>query len=224
MKKQWGIFVLAVCMWVAGCKQNKQKQDAAFWYDQSLRELRAEQGEVPCRKALCSLEQALALDATNSDYWSLKGSLLLLLGMPQMSTESFEKSLSLAKTPSKRAEIINNYACALAESGYEEKAFSMWADVLSEPSYTTPELVYCNQGQYWLRQSKTDKALPLFQKAIKIAEDYSDAYFYLALTAYQEKKYSYAFSVLMNLLAFDEDYEPAKELKKMIEPLLKNIA
>ncbi len=209
-----GLGLLFLC---ACTKKPQAKKDAEFWYKKSLQELRLEQsGEVAWRKALGSVDQALAIDSKRERYWVLKGSLLLKLGMPALSVEAFEQALRCSTVPALRAEVLNNYACALAELGQEAKAFALWQDALAIPSYQTPEAVYCNQGQYWLYKKEYEKALTLFARAIEVGGEYSDAYFFRALTLYKLARYTQAHDVLVTLITFDPDYQPALELKRQL--------
>lgn len=207
--------IAVVVLFLAACGKKEPVRDAEFWYKKSLQELRLGQSnEIAWRAALSAIDQALLLDKTRERYWVLKGSLLLKLGMPQMSINAFESALRYAVVPALRAEVLNNYACALAELGEEEKAFALWADALAIPTYQTPEVVYCNQGQYWLHKQENAKALACFDRAIQIAGEYSDAYFYRALAHYQLRQYRRANDVLSTLLAFDPGYQPAHALKR----------
>lgn len=211
--------ILSACVgllfFCACSKKPHIKQDAEFWYKKSLQELRLEQeGEVAWRKALGSVDQAIAFDNKRERYWVLRGSLLLKLGMPSMSVDAFEQALKISVVPALRAEVLNNYACALAELGQEEKAFKYWQEALAVPSYQTPEVVYCNQGQYWLHKTEYEKALSSFARAIEVGGEYSDAYFFRALALYHLGRYSQSQDVLITLLTFDRDYQPALALKR----------
>lgn len=221
--KMQQIFLLFLACFCGGCgkKTIPVNKDADFWYKKSLQELRAEKpGELAWRSALASIDQALALDNKRDKYWVLRGSLLLRLKMPTLSVESFEQALVYAATPSQRAEVLNNYACALAELGEEQAAFARWREALVVPSYQTPEVVYCNQGQYWLHKKEYTKALAALDKAINLSIDYSDAYFFRALALYHLKQYTQAQEVLFTLLALDPDYQPALELKQLLMKFL----
>lgn len=207
-------FSSLVMLFFNGCGKKKSEPDADFWYKQSLQALQLEQpGEVAWRKALGALDQALVLNNKKSEIWALKGSLLLLLGMPQLSVDAFDRALLYASSPTKRAEVLNNYACTLAELGNEAQAFAKWQEALAVPSYLTPEIVYCNQGQYWLRKNIFDKALAAFERSINLAPEYSDAHFYRAVALFYLKKYSQAHDAVVTLLTFDPSYQPAQALK-----------
>lgn len=223
MKINLLFFTIVIGAFLGGCAKQETAKDADFWYKKSLQELRLEQpGEIAWRKALTSIDQALSLDASRERYWVLKGSLLLKLGMPKMSVDAFEQALKCSKVPALRAEVLNNYACALAELGKEEKALARWEEALTTPSYVTPEVVHCNRAQYWLHKKEYSKALSSLELAIQAGGEYSDAYFFKALTLYHLKRYSQAYDVLVVLLAFDPDYQPAlalqQELKKFLSP------
>ncbi len=214
MKKRI-FFIGMISLFFVGCGKKQPPPSADFWYKQSLQVLQLEQsGDVAWRKALGSLEQALALDNKKSEFWALKGSLLLLLGMPQLSIDAFDRALQLAASPAKRAEALNNYACTLAELGHEDQAFAKWQEALATPSYLTPEVVYCNQGQYWLRKNDFDKALAAFDRAVNLAAEYSDAHFYRAVALFYLKRYAQAHDAVVTLLAFDPCYKPAQALKQ----------
>jgi tetratricopeptide (TPR) repeat protein len=221
MKKGSIFFVVGIALFFTGCGKKKPVQDADFWYKKTLQELQLEApGEVGWRKALGSLDHALVLDAKKADYWSLKGSLLLLLDMPMLSIDAFNVALKNASTPTKRAEVLNNYACSLSQLGREEEAFASWQAALNTSSYQTPEVVYCNQGQHWLRKQDYEKALAAFNKAVSLATEYSDAHFYKALSLFYLKRYGQAHDALVTLLALDPEYQPAHELKKQLVPFL----
>lgn len=206
-----------IIMWtffLSSCSKKEPVRDAEFWYKKSLQELCLSQpGEIAWRTALGSVDKALILDRTRERYWVLKGTLLLKLGMPQMSRNAFEEALRYVVVPALRAQVLNNYACALAELGDEQKAFSLWKEALATPTYQTPEVVYCNQGQYWLAKQEYDKAIIAFDRAIQISGEYSDAYFYRALSHYKLKQYRQAQDVITTLLAFDPNYQPALAFK-----------
>lgn len=217
MKKEIIIFMMIGIIFFTGCGKKKPVQDADFWYKQSLQQLQLEPaGELGWRKALGSLEQAIILDAKKCEYWSLKGSLLLLLEMPMLSIDAFNVALKNSTTPGKRAEVLNNYACSLAQLGREQEAFAAWQEALNTSSYLTPEVVYCNQGQHWLRKKEYEKSLIAFEKAIRLANEYSDAHFYKALSLFYLKRYTQSHDAIVVLLTFDPDYQPAHELKKQL--------
>lgn len=207
--------IMTWALFLSSCGKKEPVRDAEFWYKKSLQELCLSQpGEIAWRTALGSVDKALVLDKTRERYWVLKGTLLLKLGMPQMSKNAFEQALHYVAVPSLRAEVLNNYACALAELGDELKAFALWQEALATPTYQTPEIVYCNQGQYWLIKQQYDKAIIAFDRAIQISGEYSDAYFYRALSHYHLKEYSHANDVITTLLSFDPNYQPALALKR----------
>jgi Tfp pilus assembly protein PilF len=215
MKSKVFFLGIAMSLVVAGCGKKKQEQDAQFWYNAALQELQlGQRNEVTWRAALSTLANALAMDDKQADYHLLKGSLLLLLDMPALSLQIFEYALTLPATPGKKAEILNNYACALAQIGREEQAFVAWEQALAQPAYLTPELVYCNQGQHWLRKNEWGKALSAFDRAVNLVAEYSDAHFYRAVTLFYLKRYAKAHDAVVTLLAFDPDYQAAVALKK----------
>ncbi|MBM3887142.1 hypothetical protein FJ364_04385 [Candidatus Dependentiae bacterium] len=220
MKRSFFLIYLALSCF-CGCGKKQAPADAEFFYKQGLLALQVEENNDICwRKALGMVDQAIKLDKKRSDFWALKGSLLLLLDMPQLSIDAFDKALALASIPAKRAEILNNYACSLAQIGLEEQAFIKWREALATPSYPTPEVVYCNQGQYWLRKNNFEAALNAFDRAIQLAAVYSDAHFYRAVSLFYLKRYSQAYDATVTLLTFDSDYKPALALKKELKALL----
>lgn len=202
-----GMLVLSVLV-LSSCAKKKNKKLAHNYYKLAMLELAEDQRvDVSAKKALEQVDKALDV-IQDPRYLALKATLLFQLNYMQESKEFFEKALCASSCDSRlKAEIMNNYACALAESNEPEKALSVWRQLEMDKDYLTPEVCMVNQAKVFAKKGEMQISKGLLQRAIKIAPQYVDAHYYLALLALKTHDLSLAQEEL-NSLTFLEPSHP----------------
>lgn len=134
------------------------------------------------KKALASIEQAITIHK-KPEYLALQATLLFTLGQEEQSLQAYEQALACCTQPSLKGEILNNYACLLAETNRKDQAIGIWQELETDPHYLTPEVALVNRGKISLKDNDYQAAEKCFQKSVNISPSYLDAHFYLALAA-----------------------------------------
>jgi Tfp pilus assembly protein PilF len=175
------------CLLVVGCGKRKNEKLAQNYYKLSMAELSRvvdSSGEelLAYKHALDYINKALEQQQT-AEYLAFKATLLLKLARFDDSKKFFKLALKEKLTPTLKGEILNNYACLLAQSNYEQDAFAIWQRLVNDEYYLTPEVAYVNQGRVLASKTEYQQAKNCFLKAIELAPDYLDAHYYLAILA-----------------------------------------
>jgi tetratricopeptide (TPR) repeat protein len=221
--KQFYNLFIVLSILQTSCKKNQNLNLAKSYYEQSMleaEEQRFQEAMQLVNKSLeiTSLPQALALKASlfyqNKEY---KESLAI-----------FKQILKEKNIPSTlKADITNNIACINLALGNLSTAKNIWLGLTVNPNYVSPEVAWFNLGMLEFSQGCMNKDLIqsrqqiknsqiYFSKAISIANEYVDAYFYLATSYMQLKDYKSAKDILVNLLSITPDHEPAHKLMEEI--------
>ncbi len=176
------LIVVFICLAVSGCgKKNTQVKSATLDYKMALLEI-SEGSSQSLKKALVLIEQALKNDP-NPRYMALKATILLSLQHKQESLALFKQTLAACKDEVLHAEIMNNYACALAQTGKEQEALGIWQQLENDRHYLTPEVAMVNQARVVVGLGDCGRAKKLLMQATALAPSYIDAHYFLALVA-----------------------------------------
>ena len=207
MKHFISILIMVVIVF-SSCARKKNKQLAHNYYKLAMLELTEDQRtDVSAKKALEQLDKALKL-VQDSRSLALKATLLFQLNYIEESRSFFERALTLSSSDSRlHAEVMNNYACVLAECNEPEKALSVWRQLEIDKNYLTPEVCMVNQAKLFVKQGDAQMAKTILQRAVKIAPQYVDAHYYLALLALKTNDRLLAQEEL-NMLTFLEPSHP----------------
>lgn len=203
--------MLLICSFACTPKQQKQKR-ARTAYQLALFELsHGKQGNRSWRKALSHLEEALKSHET-AQYCALKATLLFLLEKSQKSEMWFKRALKQCNNPRVKNEIMNNYACLLAQRGEKARALVIWDALIADEQYLTPEAALVNRGKLYAKQGLMDKAYDNFSRAVRLSPGYIDAQFYFALAAEQCNKITLAKDAVRTVLYLDKNHQGAVAL------------
>ncbi len=176
------MFVLTIAFGLSSCARKKNKELAHNYYKLAMLELSEDQrSDVVSKKALEQVDKALEL-FPDPRYLALKATLLFELNYIQESKHFFEMALKGASGNCRlKAEVMNNYACVLAEAHEPEKALLVWRQLEIDKDYLTPEVSMVNQAKLFVKKGDLDMAKTILLRAVKIAPLYVDAHYYLAL-------------------------------------------
>lgn len=181
--------MVGICLFMGGCGKKSNQKLAQSYYRLSVAELGrtvSSPGDelLACKQALGYIDKALEQQKT-AEYLAFKATLLLKLARLDESKKFFELALKEKMPPVLKGEILNNYACLLAQSNQQKEAISVWQSLVDNEYYLTPEVAYLNQGRVWASDNNYQQAKSCFLKAIELAPDYLDAHYYLAVLAKQ---------------------------------------
>ena len=207
-------------------KQKKSNPDAAINFVKEA-SLESEAGNY--QKALEQANKAYSLDPSPK-IAALKATLLYQLQKFDESLALFKKIIDDSETPiHTRSDVKNNYACNLLCLGKKEEARQVWKDLTFDKFYLSPEVAWFNMGLLEFsdglaefreldKNKKThsklhfSNSMKFFEKAVDIASNYIDAYFYLAIAQFQLSKFDEARDNLLIILSKIPEHKPAQEL------------
>ncbi len=229
MKFKYIFFIIIIFIFTS-CYKKKNNQLAKNYYEQSL----VEAEEKNFKKALQLVDKSLSESPTPQAY-ALKATLFYQINEFQESVSLFKKIIRDKETPSTmKADIMNNYSCALLALGKKEEAKDNWKILTKDKNYLSPEVAWFNLGllEFYeasekgfipeLAKDKLLNALRNFTNAISIATEYIDAYFYLGLTYLKLKDYAKAKEVVINLITKEPKHEAANLLLDEINKEIAN--
>lgn len=207
-----GLFILSACR--RGCPQRKKL--ANTYYQLSLLESQEASKKEHLLIALQFVNKALAY-YQDPAYEFHKSSLLMQLSRIADAQSSLKRGLASVKDPFLKAEMRNNYACLLAQTGEEACAMRIWQELASDKDYVTPEAAWFNQGRCYMRKNAFIEAKKCFQAAIAIDANYLDARCCLAhLALYHLGDSVLAQNEIRAVLFADPSFEQAKKLAQHI--------
>lgn len=201
--------MLSLCLGMVNCGKQKNQKLAQNYYKLSMAELSRTVNSpgdelLAYKQALSYLDKALE-QQKNAEYLALKATLLLKLNRLEESKKNFKFALKEKTTPALKGEILNNYACLLAQCNQRQDAFAVWRDLVDSEYYLTPEVAYVNQGRVLAAENNYQQAKECFLKAIELAPDYLDAHYYLAVLAQQHGDKALAKNVISTALFLEPD-------------------
>ncbi len=177
------LFFLCLTLFLTGCGKKENKKLAGNYYRLAINYIESSDGRLQnVKQSLDCLDKAIEYSPEPS-YFALKGTLLLKLGNVDEADECFQKVLSGNIDPKVKSDVLNNYACLLAEIGRVKEACSIWEKLKESKHYLTPEVALFNQGKLLVLNGDILKAKNKLYEAVQYAPDYIDAHYYLAIVA-----------------------------------------
>ncbi|MBX9831318.1 hypothetical protein K2X40_05145 [Candidatus Babeliales bacterium] len=202
---------LFICLALSGCAKKKNTvKTAQIDYKLALIEI-SEAAPNSLKKALTLVEKALKNDQ-NPRYMALKATILFSLQHEQESLLLFKQALAACKDQVLHAEIMNNYACALAQTGKESEALGIWQQLENDRHYLTPEVALVNQARVFGARGDSERAKKLLMQATALAPSYIDAHYFLALIANQLNEPGLTKNQLKTVLFLEPGHEGAQYL------------
>jgi Tfp pilus assembly protein PilF len=181
MKNQCLFYLLALFFCITGCGKKKNERLAMNYYQLSSMELN-KKTDGYYRQALLYLDLALKEDP-RPEFLARKATILFRLEAYDESQEIFHSLLRSKLSSDIRDEVLNNYACLLAQQGKNQDALKFLNDLVRSKNYLTPEVAMVNQGKIYMEMGKEKEAQKRFTQATKAAYNYVDAHYYLALVS-----------------------------------------
>lgn len=186
------------------------------YYKMSMLELEEETGgERVYRRALYKVNQAIAQEK-NPRYYAHKATLLFLLGKNEKSIEWYDKALGLPMPKEVKCEILNNYACLLANCGHYRDALSIFEKLEANHDYLTPEVAIVNQAKLYFEGGDYQYAQIKLLEAIRVAPDYIDAHYYFAVAAMRNKDLHGARRAIAKTLELEPGHSGALALRERL--------
>lgn len=205
------ILVLLCGLALSGCGKKNEKKRAAVYHQKSVEHVawaiqQPEQERAFFCKALDAINHALDLDHA-PEYFALKGTILFKMGEFVQSERSFIEALKIIPSGPLRCDVLNNYACLLAQMGRDEQALGIWRMLTLDEFYITPEIALVNQGRVLALKNDYQKAKEAFLKAISLAPDYVDAHYYLMSLAQQQGELNIAKQAALSALSLAPEHQ-----------------
>jgi type IV pilus assembly protein PilF len=167
-------FALVGCASTGG-SNGPEDSPAAASANKQLGSAYLQQGNLPIAKD--KLERAVRQAPRDPAVHGLLAMLYQRLGDDKRAESEYRSALSLAPHD---PEQLNNYAVFLCGSGRVDEGVKHFQDAARNRLYSTPWAAYTNAG-VCLRGAKRDaEAEPLFQQALKVRPDYTEAAVQLA--------------------------------------------
>ncbi|MFH1644516.1 MAG: hypothetical protein ABIA74_05065 [bacterium] len=213
MKYVYFYFCLTVfLLFFTTCSKKTNKKLANDYYKLSLLELGGQDGNTESlKKALINLDLALNYD-DDSKYLALKASILFKLNQLPDAKKIFEQILAKKIDDGLKTEILNNYACLLAQLGNTGQALKIWADLQNDKNYLTPEVALFNQSKVYFELNEPQKAKGKLLQAVFLEPGYLDAHYSLAQIFVNLKEFDSAKKELTTVLFLEPTHETAQKL------------
>lgn len=140
---------------------------AEEWYELALLETQAiaRDPQRHVAQALWYIDRALSLEY-HTEWIRLRASLLLGLGRARAAGMLFKELVDQTDNSALRAELINNYACALALQGDHHAAVTLWSQLTRSPVYRTPECAWYNIARVHAQKHNVTKAYDCSKRAL----------------------------------------------------------
>lgn len=208
MKRVCFFYLCIIVVYIlGGCGKKNGASVAQDYYKLSMAELSRKvdnpgQELVAYKRALEYIDKAL-IQSTQAEYLAFKATLLFKLQNLEQARHFFSLALQEKMSPTLKGEVLNNYACFLAQNKQEAEALKIWQDLIGSEYYLTPEVAYVNQGKVYGANQEYLQAKDCFLKALELAPDYLDAHYYLAVLAQEHGDLSLAKNSVSSALYFD---------------------
>ncbi len=168
-------FLLLGLFLVTACAKKKQTTRPEHYLKRAYAVL-DDQSPQALRQALVHLDEGLAVVQAPQLY-GLKASILFQLGHTETAHELLARAITLCDhDPSLKSQLINNYACVLAQHGDYDQALRRFKDLALDPYYQTPEVAYLNMARAYAQQGAYAQALSSVDHALELERSFSDAW------------------------------------------------
>ena len=192
-----------------GCGKKNNTKLAKTYFKTAFMELAEDRkGNARLQAALQQINLAIEQSA-QPEYLALKATILQYQGHTRESISFFNKALALPMEPGLKAQIMNNFACVLAQSGEPVKAKTIWQDLAASTWYPTPEVAWVNLGKMHLEDNDPVRAKEAFKTAATLAPQYVDAHFYMAVAAQAAGQKAAAVEGLEAVLKLEPEHKQA---------------
>lgn len=184
MKNFCSLILVFLCVVFAGCGKKRKHQLAQNYYQ--LAQLSLQEQLTDARAfsdALHYIDLAIVADP-QPIYHAQRGTILLQGGHLEDARVCFESLLAQSLVPALKNEIRNNYACLLARLGRTAEAAALWAALINDPHYETPEAALLNYSKIRVLDGDFEGAREYLNRAIRIDPNYTDAHYHLAALAH----------------------------------------
>lgn len=231
MKKKKNLVFIIFFLLTTSCKKQPNLNLAKNYYEQSLVEVE----EKNSTKAIQLIDKSIEI-SPSPQALALKAAIYYQNKQFSESLAIFKKIMKEKNLPiTLKTDIINNIACTHLALGQVEEAKKMWIDLTNNINYLSPEVAWFNMGMLDLTEAIQKRseiqastkllknAQTYFSKAISIANEYVDAYFYLAITNFNLKDYYKTKEILVSILSIVPDHEPAKEFLNKVNKEFLNV-
>jgi Tfp pilus assembly protein PilF len=202
-----------------GCQKKAEKNTAlaSNYYKLSILELEDdEEFEQAAKRSINYLDEAIKHDPKGS-YLATKATLLFRLCNFEQAKQLFKKSLKSVLSPKLKCEVLNNYACLLAQIGEIDAAMKIFCALEKDKDYLTPEVALFNQAKIFTTQKKYRLAKGKLMDAVRLAPDYLDSHFYLAIVSgYYLKDITLAKKEVQAVLYLEPAHKGALGLEKYL--------
>ncbi len=195
---------------LSGCSKKDDKQLAKTYFKTAFLELADDRkGNARFQAALQQINSAIA-QSRQPEYVAFKATILHYLGHQSQSLDFFSQALALPMDPALKAQIMNNYACVLAQGKEYPRAKVIWQDLAASSWYATPEVAWVNLGKLYLQDNEPVRAKEAFKTAATLAPSYIDAHFYMAVAAHAAGQKTMAIDALESVLKLEPEHEQAR--------------
>ncbi|KKP24719.1 MAG: hypothetical protein SZ59_C0001G0037 [candidate division TM6 bacterium GW2011_GWF2_28_16] len=221
------MFFLNILFFLPSCNKQKNNKLAQNYYKMALVELQDQRdlNNYSYKKALEYVNLALNLNTT-PEYLALKATLLLELADENVALEFFDAALINTKDNKLKCEILNNKACLQAQIGMLSKnenlinsSILIWQDLTKNKDYLTPEVALYNISKVNAYNNNYINAKQNLEHAIKLAPNYLDAHYYLALINYNLSDFNAAKREIDSVLFLYPEHKNALQLKSLIQKI-----
>jgi Tfp pilus assembly protein PilF len=208
-------FFLLILLPSCGDRTSNKQALASNYIKQSVME--SENGNY--KKALHQVNRAIETEK-KPHYLAMKATLLFQIDDIDGSIALFQDLIHKKDTPSTiKAEAKNNLACVYMSIGKKNEAQKLWNDLLHDPDYLTPEVLYLNLALIQINNQQYKAAEKLLNKALDHTPEYIDALYYLAVVQKMMHEYKRALKTIETLTNYVHGHIGAQRLKQQIEQL-----
>lgn len=137
-------------------------------------------------KALINLKKAIEIIEDDSRFHNNLGMAYFFKKETTLAIKHLERSLEI---DSKNSDARNNLASVYFYLGKISESKKIYEEILKDLEYTKQFRVYHNLGLIYLQEGRNNKALSLFEKAIKENKSYCPPHYQLGMIYYKAHKY-----------------------------------
>jgi Tfp pilus assembly protein PilF len=214
------LLLVFVLFFLSSCARRTNSRLAVEYYKMSLLELESvKSSEYSRRRALRYINKAIDQES-NSRYLAHKATLLFLLGDEKLSLRLFDSAIEKSASSEIRCEILNNYACLLADRGRKDEALSIFRRLENDKNYLTPQVALVNQAKIYFDLGDYLLAKQKLRLAVYLAGDYVDAHYYLGAVHFYLKEYDFSRRELNRVLELEVAHEGASSLLARLHRIL----
>lgn len=138
------------------------------------------------------------------------------MGQYDDSIQCFKKALKLNISRKMKADLLNNYACVLAQQKKENEALPIWNQLILNEEYATPEVAFYNMAKVSLQKGDIVKADQFLTRALECSPSYVDAHYYHAISSHLLGNSQKAQQECALVLTLEPEHRGALSLQKQL--------